>query len=162
MNYKVRQRLDSWDLKFVLVILLTMGLVRLFGWGSPASSPIEIVACIILVGAALYALQSTYLKIKVNRKGVKFRRQWWKAYQKISWKKIKKVRIVQNMSTVGQSGVGVQMAGTNEIEQLVRHTGIEIHLKDGSKTFIGLKHPEEIDFRWLRNRKVREKIYPMA
>ena len=157
MNYKVRQRLDCWDLKFVLVLLTGMGLVRLLGWGSPLSSPVEIIACIILVGVALYALQSTYLKIKVNRKGMKFRQQWWKTYRKIPWRQIKKVRVVQNMR-VSQHGLGVQLAMTNDLEGLAEHTGIEIQLKDGSKTFIGLKHPEEIDFTVVSNRKVREKI----
>ncbi len=159
MEYLARQRLDSWDLKMVLIILIVISAARLFGWSDGTSSSLEMIACILLLIGLIYILQSIYLKVKINRNGIKFRHQWWRSYRKISWKRIHKIRVVNSlnpseMTSDKNEELGNFLKSTDRAQQ----KGLEIELKDGVKIFIGLKHPEKLDFSLISKKLRREKL----
>ena len=161
MEYLTRQRLDSWDLKFVLVILIALSAARLLGWTAVSmNTALEIIACLLLMAVLIYMLQSICLKVKVNRKGIKIRHQWWRSYRKISWKTIRKIRVTKSSDDQKKSGLSEneKLKEFSGHKNQILRKGLEIELKDGIRIFVGLKHPENLDFSLIDKKLRKEKI----
>ncbi len=142
MKYKEHQRFRCWDLKLILGLLIAMGVVKLINGDSRSGGLIEIFACLALLGGAFYLLQNIYFKIKVNRKGIKYKHQWWKRYRKIAWEEIERIEVSQSTPTASLSGWSVAFSTALERHSLVGQSGLKIHLKTGDCIFLGLSDPK--------------------
>ena len=144
MKYREEQTFGNWELKLVLWSLVAFGAYRFFkvSTGPQDVSRMEVVGCLAVLMSMLYIIDRVYLKIKIDKKGIKFRHSWWKSSRRIKWSAIKSVRVLRSSTSAQLSGWNVQFAPCEPYHSLVGKTGLEIELTDGSKSFIGMQNPD--------------------
>ena len=146
MKYTELQKMSCWELKIIAGLLALVGLLRWTGVvGTPPESTMEILVGFALLGLAYLAMQSIYLKIKITRKGIKYRHQWWNRYKKIAWTDIRSIKPVSTTSAAQLSGWNVTFSTAQERHSLVGQSGINVYLKAGNSIFIGLDNTEIIE-----------------
>ena len=144
MKYRDEQTFGNWELKLVLWSLVLFGGYRLFmaSTGPQDVRRMEVVGCLALLITVLYIIDRIYLKVKIDKKGIKYRHSWWKSSRRIKWSAMKSVRVLRSSTSAQLSGWNVQFAPCEPYHSLVGQTGLEIELLDGTKSFIGMQNPE--------------------
>lgn len=145
MKYREEQTFGNWELKLVLWSLVLFGGYRFvqLSTGPQDASRMQVVGCIAVLLAMLFLIDRIYLKVKIDKKGIKYRHSWWKSSRRIKWSEIKRVRICRSTKGAQLSGWNVQFAPCEPYHSLVGQTGLEIGLLDGTRSFIGMQNPDQ-------------------
>ena len=158
MKYREEQTFGNWELKLVLWSLVLFGGYRLLktSTGPHDVSRMEVVGCLVVLLAFLYIIDRVYLKVKIDKKGIKYRHSWWKSSRRIKWSAIKSIRVLRSSTSAQLSGWNVQFAPHEPYHSLVGQTGLEIELTNGTKSFIGMQNPESFQLPNDLNIELRE------
>lgn len=151
IKFKETQRYRHWEVIALLAILTLGTAVRLTytaiagGQGTLSNLTLGAFLLVSLLIALVYLLK-VKMKIKVNRKGIKYSiYPWQNSKRKIRWEEVDQFQIVDLPEQAALSGWNVQYGSTLRGWNMGKRRGIRIDLRNGEHYFLGVQNLDELE-----------------
>lgn len=151
IKFKETQRYRHWEVIALLAILTLGTVVRLTytavagGQGESGNITMGAFLLVSLLVAMVYLLK-VKMKVKVNRKGIKYSiYPWQHSTRKISWDEVDQFEIVDLPEQAAMSGWNVQYGSALRGWNMGNRRGIRIDLRNGEHYFLGVNDLDQLE-----------------